>query len=108
VAGNQSKPLEISVGKDTIAPDKAVAQLNAAGDLITGTAEANAKIQIKDSSGKLIASGVVDAQGKFTIAISTGLTVSKETKVYVIDASGNSSGAMDIDGAKILLLRQNP
>jgi hypothetical protein len=54
VAGNQSKPLEISVGKDTIAPDKAVAQLNAAGDLITGTAEANAKIQIKDSSGKLI------------------------------------------------------
>lgn len=99
-AGNQSKPLEISAGKDTIAPDKAVAQLNAAGDSLTGTAEANAKIQIKDSSGKLIGSGVVDAQGKFTISISPELTDQKTAKVYVIDSAGNLSDATGIVGTK--------
>ncbi len=99
-AGNQSKPLEISAGKDTIAPDKAVAQLNAAGDSLTGTAEANAKIQIKDSSGKLIGSGVVDAQGQFTISISPELTDQKTAKVYVIDSAGNLSDATGIVGTK--------
>lgn len=99
-AGNQSKPLEISAGKDTIAPDKASAQLSAAGDSLTGTAEANAKIQIKDSSGKLIGSGVVDAQGKFTIAISPELTDQKTAKVYVIDSAGNLSDATSIVGTK--------
>jgi len=53
-AGNQSKPLEITAGKDTIAPDKAMAQINAAGDLVTGTAEANSKIEIKSIDGKSV------------------------------------------------------
>jgi hypothetical protein len=107
-AGNQSKPLEITAGKDTIAPDKATAQLNAAGDSITGTAEANAKIQIKDSAGKLIGSGTADAQGKFTITISPELTEKKTAKIYVTDAAGNSSDATEIVGTKDITAPNKP
>ncbi|ENW02568.1 Ig-like repeat protein Blp2 [Acinetobacter beijerinckii] len=107
-AGNQSKPLEINAGKDTIAPDKATAQLNAAGDSITGTAEANAKIQIKDSAGKLIGSGTADAQGKFTITISPELTEKKTAKIYVTDAAGNSSDATEIVGTKDITAPNKP
>ncbi|MBC9230537.1 BapA prefix-like domain-containing protein [bacterium SPL81] len=107
-AGNQSKPLEITAGKDTIAPDKATAQLNAAGDSITGTAEANAKIQIKDSAGKLIGSGTADAQGKFTITISPELTEKKTAKIYVTDAAGNSSDATEIVGTKDITAPTKP
>ncbi|ESK54779.1 Ig-like repeat protein Blp2 [Acinetobacter tjernbergiae] len=99
-AGNQSKPLEITTGKDTIAPDKATAQLNSAGDSVSGTAEIDAKIQIKDANGKLIGTGVADAQGKFTIPISPALTEKNIGKIYVIDASGNQSDATDILGTK--------
>lgn len=107
-AGNQSKPLEITTGKDTIPPDKATAQLNAAGDSITGTAEANAKIQIKDSAGKLIGSGTADAQGKFTITISPELTEKKTAKIYVTDAAGNSSDATEIVGTKDITAPNKP
>lgn len=100
VAGNQSKPLEITVGKDSIAPDKATAQLNSTGDSVSGTAEIDAKIQIKDANGKLIGTGVADAQGKFTISISPALTEKNIGKIYVIDASGNQSDATDILGTK--------
>ncbi|MEL1747080.1 Ig-like domain-containing protein, partial [Acinetobacter baumannii] len=47
-AGNTSKPLEIKSGYDTLAPDKPTAQINADGTTVTGTAEANAKIEIKN------------------------------------------------------------
>ncbi|WP_228158232.1 Ig-like domain-containing protein, partial [Acinetobacter baumannii] len=70
-AGNTSKPLEIKSGYDTLAPDKPTAQINADGTTVTGTAEANAKIEIKNSADKIIGTGTADANGKFTITISS-------------------------------------
>lgn len=98
-AGNTSKPLEIKAGYDTIAPDKPTAQINADGTTVTGTAEANAKIQITIGT-KVIGSGVADADGKFTITISPALTVKDKASVSAIDASGNSSVALEINGTK--------
>ncbi|MBN6527128.1 BapA prefix-like domain-containing protein [Acinetobacter pittii] len=98
-AGNTSKPLEIKSGYDTLAPDKPSAQINADGTTITGTAEANAKIQITIGT-KVIGSGVADADGKFTITISPALTVKDKASVSAIDASGNSSVALEINGTK--------
>ena len=51
-AGNVSKPVEITPGFDSIAPDKPTAQINTDGTSVTGTAEANAKIEIKDTTGR--------------------------------------------------------
>lgn len=98
-AGNTSKPLEIKSGYDTLAPDKPSAQINADGTTVTGTAEANAKIQITIGT-KVIGSGVADADGKFTITISPALTVKDKASVSAIDASGNSSVALEINGTK--------
>lgn len=99
-AGNTSKPLEIKSGYDTIAPDKPTAQVNADGTSVTGTAEPNAKIEIKNSADKVIGTGTADANGKFTIAISPALTDNNKVKVTAIDSAGNSSGAFEVTGTK--------
>ena len=107
-AGNVSKPLEITAGKDTIAPDKAAAQINAAGDTVTGIAEANSKVEIKGPDGKTIGTGTVGADGKFTITISPALTDKNIGKVYIIDAAGNRSYATDVLGAKDTIAPNKP
>lgn len=99
-AGNTSKPIEIKPGFDSIAPDKPTAQINADGNSVTGTAEANAKIEIKDVTGKVIGSGTVDANGKFTISISPALTDNNHGSVSAIDNAGNRSETFDIVGTK--------
>ncbi|MFV5364055.1 Ig-like repeat protein Blp2 [Acinetobacter oleivorans] len=98
-AGNTSKPLEIKSGYDTIAPDKPTAQINADGTTVTGTAEANAKIQITIGT-KVIGTGTADANGKFTIAISPALTDNNKAKVTAMDGAGNSSVAFEVTGTK--------
>ncbi|HCJ6424402.1 TPA: BapA prefix-like domain-containing protein [Acinetobacter baumannii] len=99
-AGNVSKPVEITPGFDSIAPDKPTAQINTDGTSVTGTAEANAKIEIKDTTGKVIGSGTADANGKFTISISPALTDNKHASVSAIDNAGNKSEVVDIVGTK--------
>lgn len=98
-AGNKSKPLEVASGYDTIAPDKPTAQVNADGTSVTGTAEPNAKIEIKNSADKVIGTGTADANGKFTIAISPALTDSLKGSVIATDSSGNKSTALEIVGS---------
>ncbi|WP_343620981.1 Ig-like repeat protein Blp2 [Acinetobacter proteolyticus] len=108
-AGNQSKPLEITAGKDSIAPDKAVVEINAAGDSVTGTAEANTKIEIRSADGKtLYGSGTVGADGKFSITLSSALTDKNVGKVYIIDAAGNRSDAFDVVGTKDTIAPNKP
>ncbi|MCH7340854.1 Ig-like repeat protein Blp2 [Acinetobacter higginsii] len=108
-AGNQSKPLEITAGKDTIAPDKAVAEINAAGDSVVGTAEANSKIEIRSADGKtLYGSGTVGVDGKFSITLSSALTDKNVGKVYIIDAAGNRSEASDVVGTKDTIAPNKP
>ncbi|MDK4791611.1 MULTISPECIES: Ig-like repeat protein Blp2 [Acinetobacter] len=99
-AGNTSKPIEIKPGFDSIAPDKPTAQINADGNSVTGTAEANAKIEIKDVTGKVIGSGTADANGKFTISVSPALTDNNHGSVSAIDNAGNRSESFDIVGTK--------
>ncbi|MDX7882935.1 Ig-like repeat protein Blp2 [Acinetobacter baumannii] len=98
-AGNTSKPLEIKSGYDTLAPDKPTAQVNAEGTSVTGTAEPNAKIEIKNSADKVIGTGTADANGKFTITISPALTDSSKGSVIAIDSSGNKSTTLEIIGS---------
>lgn len=99
-AGNTSKPLEVSPSYDSIAPDKPVAQINADGTTVTGTTEANAKVEIKDTTGKVIGTGTADVNGKFTITISPALTDNKHASVSAIDSAGNKSEVLDIIGTK--------
>ncbi len=99
-AGNKSTPLDIKLGSDTLAPDKAVATLNTDGNLVTGTAEANAKVAVYDSSNNLLGTATVDANGQYSVTLSTPITDSKIGNVYVTDATGNKSDVTNVTGIK--------
>ncbi len=99
-AGNKSTPLDIKLGSDTLAPDKAVATLNTDGNLVTGTAEANAKVAVYDSSNNLLGTATVDANGQYSVTLSTSITDSKIGNVYVTDATGNKSDVTNVTGTK--------
>ncbi|MBQ1495125.1 MAG: BapA prefix-like domain-containing protein [Acinetobacter sp.] len=108
-AGNTSKPLEIIAGKDTIAPSKATAELNPEGTLLTGTAEANAKMEVKSADGQTtLGSGTVGADGKFSLSLSPALTDKNIAKIYIIDSSGNRSEPTDVFGAKDTIAPTKP
>ncbi len=99
-AGNQSKPVDIKAGQDTLAPDQPVASLNAEGTIITGTAEANSTISVYDSANKLLGTATVDANGHYSVTLSTALTEKKSATIYAKDAAGNQSTATTVTGTK--------
>lgn len=100
-AGNKSTAVTIKAGTDTIAPEKAAdLKINADGNEVTGTAEPNATVTIKDSSSKVIGSATADADGKFTVTLSTAVTDGKYCYITVADKSGNVSDSNSIQGNK--------
>ena len=107
-AGNQSKSIEIKAEQDALAPEQPVANLNAEGTVITGTAEANAKISVYDSANKLLGSATADANGQYTITLSTALTESKTGSVSATDAAGNQSTITTVTGTKDITAPSSP
>lgn len=99
-AGNQSKAIEIKPGQDLLAPEKPLASLNAEGTIITGTAEANSKITVYDSANKLLGTATTDANGNYTVTLSSALTEAKVGSVYATDAAGNQSAVTSVTGTK--------
>ena len=95
-AGNVSEASEAELGKDTTPPTKPLVEVNEEGTKLIGTAEANATVQILDSEGKVIATGTVDADGKFSIDLPTALTDKISNQVVIVDAAGNKSTAVTI------------
>ncbi|TCM67778.1 hypothetical protein EC844_10772 [Acinetobacter calcoaceticus] len=99
-AGNTSQSLNFKAGQDGIAPDIPVATLNTDGTIVTGTAEANAEIEVHDSRGNVIGTGTADKDGQYSITLKSALANNSAAKVYAIDAAGNKSNAQDIVGTK--------
>jgi hypothetical protein len=99
-AGNQSTAVEIKAGQDILAPEKPVASLNAEGTIITGTAEAHSKITVYDSSNKLLGTATADANGNYSVTLSTALTEAKVGNVYATDTAGNQSVMTSVVGTK--------
>ena len=65
--------------------------MNATGTVCSGTAEANATVQIRNAAGDLLGSGVADADGYYAIDLDTPLTNGEAVTVTQIDAAGNVS-----------------
>lgn len=99
-AGNQSEALEIKVGTDTFAPEQPVAKVNPEGTVITGTAEPNSKITVNDSNKKVLGTATTDANGNYTVTLSTVLTEDKSATVSATDAAGNESKIITVTGTK--------
>lgn len=98
-AGNESKPIDLKVGLDTLAPEKVHATLNIDGNKLTGTAEANSSIEIR-SGNTVIGTGKADATGHFEITLTTALLNNNKATVIAYDAAKNASPSLDIIGTK--------
>ncbi|KRW62444.1 Ig-like domain-containing protein [Pseudomonas sp. TTU2014-080ASC] len=88
-AGNTSGPATTTVdaeapGLPTIAPTNGVT--------LTGTAEANATVLIKNSAGDQIGQVTADGAGNWTFTPNPKLEHDAEVKVVARDAAGNTSG----------------
>src|SRR5699024_7288204 len=59
------------------------------------TAEVGAKVDVKDAGGNVVASGVTDQDGNFTINLEPALTDGQDYTVEATDKAGNTSTASD-------------
>ncbi|NHC04263.1 BapA prefix-like domain-containing protein, partial [Acinetobacter sp. 187] len=99
-AGNDSVPVELTGSKDTLAPKDLSANLNAEGDVVTGQTEADAKVVVKDKAGNIIGEATADAEGDYSVTLSTPLTDNAQGFVTAADAAGNTIGPKTVIGGK--------
>ncbi|MFC3506172.1 Ig-like domain-containing protein [Acinetobacter pseudolwoffii] len=99
--------------KDTTAPDAPTAiDVSQNGLEVTGKAEPNSIITIKDRNGNVIGTGQTDADGNFKVILSNPLKDNDEIQVTATDAANNESdptkyivdlGNIDTDAAEKLV-----
>lgn len=105
-AGNVSPPAQATTpdtdggqpGGETppgpdVTPPVAPANLavNPTGSVLTGTGEAGATIQVRAADGTLLGSGIVAADGTFSLTLSPAQTDGQSLNVTATDAAGNTS-----------------
>ena len=98
-AGNVSPPaqalapdIDITPPGDTTPPDApANLAVSANGTRLTGSGEAGATIQVRAADGTLLGSGIVAADGTFSLALSPAQTDGQSLTVNAVDAVGNVS-----------------
>lgn len=86
--GNSENPLT----SDTTPPNAPTnLAFSADGTTVTGTAEPNSTITLKDANGNLVGTGQADSDGKFTIELGTPLINGQHITATATDAAGNIS-----------------
>lgn len=68
---------------------------DATGDVLSGTGEPGATVTVRDASGTVIGSVVVDPDGNFSVALSTTQDNAQVLQVVQADARGNLSTAVN-------------
>ncbi len=102
-AGQRSPATTVIVGKDTLAPQQPLIQFNAKGDTLTGLAEANSRIVVKNAQSDTLASTTADAQGVFSLTFTPALDSKSTASLIVMDAANNSSKALTIHAGMDLM-----
>ncbi|MBH3419263.1 BapA prefix-like domain-containing protein, partial [Pseudomonas putida] len=94
-AGNTSPAASITApdvdNPDTSAPDQPTDLALANGVTLTGRGEPGATVQVRDAAGNLIGSGLVNADGTFSLALSPAQANGEALDIRQVDAAGNSS-----------------
>ncbi|MHA2441034.1 Ig-like domain-containing protein [Enterococcus faecalis] len=94
-AGNESQPTEVLVPADATATAPTVTGVtgnSVAGYQVTGTADPNATIEIRDADGNVIATGTADGTGSFAVNLPAGTANANETLTALAkDPAGNTS-----------------
>ena len=94
-AGNESQPTEVLVPADATVTAPTVTGVtgnSVAGYQVTGTADPNATIEIRDVDGNVIATGSADGTGSFAVNLPAGTANANETLTALAkDPAGNPS-----------------
>ncbi|WP_043200599.1 BapA/Bap/LapF family large adhesin [Pseudomonas putida] len=94
-AGNTSPAASIAApdvdNPDTTAPDQPTDLALANGVTLTGRGEPGATVQVRDATGNLIGSGLVNADGTFSLTLSPEQANGEALDIRQVDAAGNSS-----------------
>ncbi|MFF7060912.1 BapA/Bap/LapF family large adhesin [Pseudomonas sp. NPDC008258] len=89
-AGNVSTPSPLTA-PDHVAPLQPTGLALADGVTLTGTAEAGARVDVRDASGNLIGSTIAGQNGSFSLTLNPAQANGETVSVRVTDAAGNSS-----------------
>ena len=90
------------------APDLTPPQINtlefsAKGDVLSGTTEGYAKVEIKDAAGKVIANTTADANGSFSVTFSKPFGSGEGFSAKATDAHGNTGDAKFVQAPTLLM-----
>ena len=96
-AGNVSAPTsgKTPADPDTTAPDapviSSVTGNSTDGYVVTGTAEAGSKVEIKDSTGAVVGSATADGSGNYSVSLPGSVGANADITATATDAAGNVS-----------------
>ncbi|WP_201295461.1 BapA/Bap/LapF family large adhesin [Luteimonas sp. 9C] len=91
-AGNVSDPTLLTAPDlDVEAPDAPTAMINAAGDTVSGQAEENSTVTVRDADGTVLGTAVAGPDGGYAIVLDPPLTGGERLSVTATDPAGNVS-----------------
>ncbi|WP_238214444.1 BapA/Bap/LapF family large adhesin, partial [Pseudomonas sp. PAGU 2196] len=99
-AGNASEPGSVT-SPDLQAPDQPTGLALAEGVTLTGRGEPGATVQVRDAAGTVIGTGLVGADGSFSLTLSPAQANGEALDVRLVDAAGNSSAPLQFDAPDI-------
>ncbi|MDD2001707.1 Ig-like domain-containing protein, partial [Pseudomonas putida] len=99
-AGNVSQPGSVT-SADLLPPAQPTDLALADGVTFTGRGEPGATVQVRDAAGNLIGTGVVGADGLFSLTLSPAQANGEALDVRLVDAAGNASAPLQFDAPDI-------
>ena len=97
----QSTPTT-ALAPDLTPPQINTLQFSAKGDVLSGTTEGYAKVEIKDASGKIVANTTADANGNFSITFSKPYGSGEGFTAKATDLRGNTGDAKFVQAPSLL------
>ncbi|NQD54954.1 BapA prefix-like domain-containing protein, partial [Pseudomonas sp. CM25] len=99
-AGNISQPGSVA-SADLLPPAQPTELALADGVTFTGRGEPGATVQVRDAAGTLIGTGVVGADGLFSVTLAPAQANGEALDVRLVDAAGNTSAPLQFDAPDI-------
>ncbi|GLO58055.1 hypothetical protein PPUJ20066_40910 [Pseudomonas putida] len=99
-AGNVSQPSSVT-SQDLLPPAQPTDLALANGITFTGRGEPGATVQVRDAAGTVIGTGLVNADGTFSLTLSPAQANGEALDIRLVDAAGNSSAALQFNAPDI-------
>ncbi|MBC3499748.1 Ig-like domain repeat protein, partial [Pseudomonas sp. SWRI67] len=99
-AGNVSQPGSVT-SQDLLPPAQPTDLALAEGVTLTGRGEPGATVQVRDAAGTVIGTGLVNADGTFSLTLSPAQANGEALDIRLVDAAGNSSAPLQFDAPDI-------